>query len=123
MTKLRKSNHETKLAFKSRVLVWSTKVRVKPKQVRLQEMTRKWASCSPDGRVTFSVDLLNEGTAFQDYVIVHELLHLKVPNHGKLFKSLLSAYLPGNRWQVSGRCSALDAVQKSSRTSGGKTHS
>ncbi len=31
---------------------------------------------------------------FREYVIVHELLHLKVPNHGKLFKTLLRAYLP-----------------------------
>jgi hypothetical protein len=33
--------------------------------------------------------------AFRELVIVHELLHLLVPNHGKLFKSLMSAYLPG----------------------------
>jgi len=32
--------------------------------------------------------------AFREYVIVHELLHLKVPNHGKLFKTLLRAYIP-----------------------------
>ena len=31
---------------------------------------------------------------FCDYVIVHELLHMKVPNHGKLFKSLMFAFLP-----------------------------
>ena len=35
---------------------------------------------------------------FQDYVIVHELIHLKVPNHGKLFTSLLAAYLPGYKY-------------------------
>lgn len=58
-------------------------------------MTRKWASCSMQGWVTFSEDLLREPGKFQDYVIVHELLHLKVPNHGKLFKSLLSAHMPG----------------------------
>lgn len=31
---------------------------------------------------------------FRDYVVVHELVHLQVPNHGKLFKSLMRAYLP-----------------------------
>lgn len=31
---------------------------------------------------------------FRDYVIVHELVHMKVPNHGKLFKSLMHAFLP-----------------------------
>jgi hypothetical protein len=83
------------LAFKERVQAWAVKVRVKPKQVRLQIMKRKWASCSTDGRVTFSLDLIEEASSFQDYVIVHELIHLKVPNHGKLFTSLLAAHLPG----------------------------
>ncbi|HVU46936.1 MAG TPA: M48 family metallopeptidase [Terracidiphilus sp.] len=81
--------------FKERVQSWTTKLRVNPKQIRLQKMNRKWASCSTLGWVTFSEDLLNEPPAFQDYVIVHELLHLKVRNHGKLFKSFMRAYLPG----------------------------
>lgn len=81
-------------AFKERVSTWAVKVRVKPKQVRLQTMTRKWASCSTEGRVSFSLDLLQEPSSFQDYVIVHELIHLKVPNHGKLFTCLLATHLP-----------------------------
>ena len=81
--------------FKGKVQSWATKIRVKPSQVRVQKMSRKWASCSTNGWVSFSNDLLRESDRFQDYVIVHELLHLKVPNHGKLFKSLLSAYFPG----------------------------
>lgn len=88
-------------AFKDRVHAWAAKVRVKPKQVRLQAMKRKWASCSTDGWVTFSLDLLEEAGAFQDYVIVHELIHLKVPNHGKLFTSLLDVHLPGYKHKVS----------------------
>lgn len=39
------------------------------------------------------MDLLRESTAFRKMAIVHELLHLKVPNHGKLFKALLKAHL------------------------------
>jgi len=57
-------------------------------------MKKKWASCSPTRTVTFSEDLLKERREFQEYVIVHELLHLRVRNHGKLFRSLLSLYLP-----------------------------
>jgi predicted metal-dependent hydrolase len=60
-------------------------------------MTRKWASCSSKGRVTFNSDLFHEPYRFQEFVIVHELLHLKISNHGKLFKSLLNAYLPNSR--------------------------
>jgi hypothetical protein len=61
-------------------------------------MTKKWASCSSKGRVCFSTDLIQEPKTFQEFVIVHELLHLQVPNHGRLFKSLMNAYLPG--WEM-----------------------
>ncbi len=88
------SRHERQHAFKERVGSWASRVRVRPSQVRVQNMTRKWASCSPRGWCTFAVDLLDETHAFQDYVIVHELLHLKVRNHGRVFRSLLTAHVP-----------------------------
>lgn len=84
--------------FKSRVKQWAVRLRVKPQQIRLQVMRRKWASCSPRGRVTFCLDLLGQSHPFQDYVIAHELLHLRVRNHGKLFKATLRIHLRGNPW-------------------------
>jgi predicted metal-dependent hydrolase len=63
-------------------------------------MSRKWASCSSAGRLTFSRSLLAEERAFRDVVIVHELLHLRLPNHGKLFRSLMNTHVPG--WQTVG---------------------
>lgn len=90
-----KSEIQARAKFKNQVLTWSEKLKVKPSQVRIQRMTRKWGSCSTSARwVTFSEDLLSESKKFQEYVIVHELLHLKVPNHGKLFKALLSSHFP-----------------------------
>jgi predicted metal-dependent hydrolase len=56
-------------------------------------MSRKWASCSTAGALSFSTDVLSLESALVDYVIVHELLHLRVPNHGRLWKSLMRAYL------------------------------
>ena len=81
-------------AFKAEVAQWAERLRVKPRGVRVQRMTRKWASCSTAGIVCFSMELLSRGPTFRRYVIVHELLHLRVPNHGRLFKALLRAYLP-----------------------------
>ena len=57
-------------------------------------MTRKWGSCSTKGIVTLDYELVERNQGFQDYVIVHELLHLRVSNHGKLFKSLMTMYVP-----------------------------
>jgi predicted metal-dependent hydrolase len=65
-------------------------------------MTRKWGSCSTAGTITVADDLGAQAGSFQDYVIVHELLHLKVPNHGKVFRALMSLHLPGWRGQQTG---------------------
>jgi len=56
-------------------------------------MRNKWASCSWAGHLNFSSELLELDPALWDYVIVHELLHLSAPNHGKLWKSLMRAHL------------------------------
>lgn len=89
--------------LKGQVNQWASKIGVRPLRVQIQHMTRKWASCSPGGRICLSKNLLKEDSAFQQVVIVHELLHLRVHNHGKLFKSLMNAYLPGWEKAVDGR--------------------
>jgi predicted metal-dependent hydrolase len=49
----------------------------------------------------------DESASFQDFVIVHELLHLKVPNHGRLFKALMTAHVP--KWRI------MDAARRRTR--------
>jgi predicted metal-dependent hydrolase len=83
--------------LKTAVSNWAAKIKTRPEQIRIQRMKRKWASCSSNGRVTFNSELFRQPYQFQEFVIVHELLHLKIPNHGKLFKSLLCAHLPESR--------------------------
>lgn len=82
--------------FRAEVHVWARRIKVEPREVRLVPMKRKWASCSSTGRVSFNRDILGQPAKFRAEVIVHELLHLRVPNHGRLFKALLRAYLLTN---------------------------
>lgn len=56
-------------------------------------MKRKWGSCSSRGYLTFNTELLHQPAKIRRQVIVEELLHLKLPNHGKLFKTFKAAYL------------------------------
>jgi len=79
--------------FNAEVAAWARHIGVKPKEIRLRPLKRKWASCSSRGRLTFDTALLHQPARFRAEVIAHELLHLKVPNHGKVFKSLLEAFL------------------------------
>ena len=87
-----------------RVEYWARQLNVRPRVVRVQRMTRKWGSCSTLGTVTLAADLVDQPSGFQDFVIAHELLHLRVPNHSRLFKALMAAHLPNwKRYDVERR--------------------
>jgi predicted metal-dependent hydrolase len=80
--------------LKRRAMAWALRLKVNPQQVVVADMPKKWGSCSPDGVVTFADELAETDEAFQDYVIVHELLHLRYRTHGKRFQAMMSALVP-----------------------------
>ena len=82
-----------KKAFKDRVHAWADRLDVKMIWLGVRPMHNKWASCSTNGHLNFNSELLELDAELWDYVIVHELLHFFVPNHGKLWKSLMRAHL------------------------------
>lgn len=89
--------------LRRRVDEWTIRLRVAPRVVRIQRMTRKWGSCSTAGTISLAIDLDDQDPGFQDFVIVHELLHLKVPNHGRLFRALMSLHVPNWRMHDTSR--------------------
>lgn len=93
--------------FKQRVGHWAQHLEVKAQSIIVRPMRTKWASCSTSGRLTFDAALPGLPQDLQDYVIVHELLHFRVPNHGRLWKSLMRAYL-GEYEALAGRLKAYD---------------
>ena len=62
--------------MKSKVELWAKRLKVTPRLVRVQKMTRKWGSCSTAGTITLAADLVDQPASFQDFVVTHELLHL-----------------------------------------------
>ncbi len=68
-----------------------------PPPVRFQTMKVQWGSCSPAGRLTLNPHLIKAPRECIDYVLLHELCHLKEHNHGKKFYRLLDMHMP--RWQ------------------------
>lgn len=88
----------TRSHFKFRVQHWAEKLEVRAHTIYIRPMTRKWASCSTAGTLSFNDELLDLPKELRDYVIVHELLHFSVPNHGKLWRSLMRAHL--GEWET-----------------------
>lgn len=65
-----------------------------PPPTSLRLMKARWGSCSPTGRLTLNPDLVRAPRECIDYVIAHELCHLKVHDHSPNFYRLLEANVP-----------------------------
>ena len=74
--------------------------------VTLRQMKRQWGSCSPRGRIALNIGLVRVSRECIDYVLLHELSHLKVHNHGRAFHRLLDRHLPDWR-QIKLRLDAM----------------
>jgi predicted metal-dependent hydrolase len=84
---------QAKRELKSRVKQWADRLDVRVTSLAVRPMRRKWASCSTAGAVSFNTELLRLDIELVNYVIVHDSLHLRAPNHGRLWKSLMRAHL------------------------------
>ena len=76
------------------VEAWAVKVGVQPGRVQFRAMARKWGSCSSRENITLNTRLCWLSYHLAEYVVLHELVHLKVFNHGKEFKAMMSAHMP-----------------------------
>jgi len=66
-------------------------------KIKLRRMTKRWGSCSNSGSILLNTELVKAPIHCIDYVIMHELCHLKYSKHGSQFFRLLSVVMPD--WQ------------------------
>lgn len=77
---------------------WRIKMGEEPVTWRLRNMKTQWGNCRAIKRVvTFNLQLARVPNDLRDYIIVHELSHLKIQNHGPLFKARETLFMPD--WQ------------------------
>ncbi|MCU0472324.1 MAG: M48 family metallopeptidase [Bacteroidales bacterium] len=65
-----------------------------PSEIVVKSLKSRWGSCSSKGRITLNAELIKLDERFADYVIIHELCHLKHHNHGKDYYNLLEELVP-----------------------------
>jgi predicted metal-dependent hydrolase len=75
------------------------RLRVAYRRIRIGDQRTLWGSCSPSGTLSFNWRLVLAPLDVLDYVVVHELCHLRVPNHSKKFWRLVAQARP--RWRES----------------------
>lgn len=69
-------------------------LRVQRPEIRFRKMRTQWGSCSSQGRVTLNTELVKAPWRCIDYVIVHELCHLRELNHSPRYYALLERVMP-----------------------------
>lgn len=68
-----------------------------PTLLRIQKMASRWGSCSDQGRIILNLELIKAPKECIDYVITHELCHLKEKHHGPSFWRMLEKLMPDYR--------------------------
>jgi len=79
---------EAKARFDALVAVKAARIGVRPRRVLLKDLRSRWGSCTTDRTLTFSWRLVMAPRFVQDYVIGHEVAHLRHMNHGPQFYAL-----------------------------------
>ncbi|OFW77540.1 MAG: hypothetical protein A2201_00690 [Alicyclobacillus sp. RIFOXYA1_FULL_53_8] len=80
--------------LKRRVEWWSEKLNCTVQTVRVKDLRSRWGSCSVRGNVNFNWRLIMAPPEAMDYVVVHELCHLREMNHSARFWGLVERALP-----------------------------
>ncbi|MBN1091823.1 M48 family metallopeptidase [Blastococcus sp. TML/M2B] len=80
--------------LKPRTRSWAERLRVEPEGISVADLGRKWGSASAHGRVRLHWATFQLPPALVDYVLVHELAHLREPHHGPAFWQVLARAMP-----------------------------
>lgn len=81
------------------ISLWEARTGLCADKWQLRDMKTRWGSCTPRTKsIRFSVWLAEKPPELIEYVVLHELAHLKIPNHGEEFKAFLSQYMPD--WRI-----------------------
>lgn len=80
--------------FQRRVQSLSELLGVKPKRISVRDQKTRWGACTGRGTITFNWRLVLAPPPVLDYVVVHELCHLRHPNHGPRFWEMVGTACP-----------------------------
>ncbi len=85
---------EAKRLFAGRLAVYAEKLGVTYKSFTLSSAATQWGSCTADGRIKLNWRLMHFALPNIDYVVAHELSHLREMNHGPNFWATVQSALP-----------------------------
>jgi len=93
-------NSKADLFFKEKVTQYSKIINVIPNQIRIKNLKNRWGSITKNKTVNLNVNLLKAPEDIIDYLIIHELCHLKIKGHSYQFWDYLKQFVPDYKQKV-----------------------
>lgn len=90
---------------------YAPRMGVEPGNLRVWDLKNRWASCSAAGNLNFHWRVLALPQDIQEYLVVHELAHLKHPNHGKEFWNVVDKTMP--KWKAAAEWLRVNGLGRS----------
>lgn len=88
---------EAKGKLAGRVDYYSRRLQLFPEGVKITSAQYRWGSCSRDNRLSLSWRIIMAPLSIIDYIVIHELVHIKEKNHSGRFWNCLESILPDYR--------------------------
>ncbi len=85
---------KAKTVLPEKVKYYSSIMDVYPKSIKINSAKKRYGSCSGENNINFSLFLMDKDERFIDYVVVHELAHIKHHNHSKAFYGFIESFMP-----------------------------
>ena len=82
------------LIVQNNIEKYSRLLKVKPNKVRIKDLKYAWGSCSSKKNISINMKLANKNEKAIEYVVLHEMCHLKHMNHSEKFWNLIEQFMP-----------------------------
>ena len=86
--------------FEQKIKFYCTELGIKPPQLVVKNLKNRWGSATKDNIINLNVNLLKAAENVIEYIILHELCHLKIKEHSHHFWDLLHKFMPDYQKQV-----------------------
>lgn len=77
-----------------KTVFWSNEIAVQPQRITIKDQKTRWGSCSSKRNINYNWRIIMAPPAVIDYLVIHELCHLRFPNHSTLFWQEVARFSP-----------------------------
>jgi len=80
--------------FAEKTAFWAGRLNVRPLKINIRDQKSRWGSCSSRGNINYNWRIIMAPPEIMDYLVVHELCHMRIANHSSLYWELVAQFIP-----------------------------